>query len=135
MKYTIQRLDGRYTHKDLFQYYIGFTNRMNTNKGPLFFCQVQQWFMETYGFSAEIRQYADILKWNQTHSTLSFAMARKFGGHPLFQQGSTEQVDTTNICNPHWSWTNGYDDLRIYVAGDAELTFFQLKFQVDSKHH
>jgi len=36
--------------------------------------------------------------------------------------------DLPSHCNPHWSWTNGYDDLRIYVRGAAELNFFQLKW-------
>jgi hypothetical protein len=39
--------------------------------------------------------------------------------------------ETPTHCNPHWSWTNGYDDLRIYVATDAEMAFFTLKYAQD----
>jgi hypothetical protein len=38
-----------------------------------------------------------------------------------------------DVCNTHWSWTNGYNDLRIYVASDKELTFFQLAHPQDNK--
>ena len=33
--------------------------------------------------------------------------------------------------NYAWSWTNGYDDLRIYVRGEQELAFFKLAHSVD----
>jgi hypothetical protein len=36
-------------------------------------------------------------------------------------------------CNPHWSWSNSYQDLRIYVATEKELTFFQLAHPIDQK--
>ena len=112
MKYEIVKLDGRYTHRDLFQYCIKFGQRMGVNRGPLCFTQAQRWFFETYGWSAEIRQYDDIVRWFKTNN-------RWINPTPM---------DLPPECNPHWSWTNGYDDLRIYVASDAELTFFQLKF-------
>jgi hypothetical protein len=38
---------------------------------------------------------------------------------------------TPAYCNPHWSWTNGYDDLRIYVSSSTELVFFKLKWKGD----
>ena len=34
-------------------------------------------------------------------------------------------------CNPLWSWSNGYEELRIYIKGDKELAFFQLSHPVD----
>ena len=117
MKYEIVKLDGRYTHRDLFQYCIKFGQRMGINRGPLCFTQAQRWFFETYGWSAEIRQYDDIVRWFKTNN-------RWINPTPM---------DLPPECNPHWSWTNGYDDLRIYVATDAELTFFQLKFSQDTQ--
>jgi hypothetical protein len=131
MKYTIQRLDGRYSHKDLFQYYIGFSTRMSHDQGPLCFNQVQKWFTETYGWSAEVRQYADILNWAQTTNNISMTMHKKFGNHPMFRQNSLSRVDVPDCCNPLWSWTNSFEDLRIYVKSDAELSFFCLAFPVD----
>lgn len=112
MKYEIQRLDGRFSYRNLFQYCIKFGGRMSLSRGPLHFTQVQRWFFETYGWSAEIRQYAEIRTWITTNN-------RVLKGQP---------AEIPVECNPHWSWTNGYDDLRIYVATDKELNFFQLRW-------
>ena len=115
MKYEIVKLDGRFSYRNLFQYCIKFGGRMSLSRGPLHFTQVQRWFSDTYGWSAEIRQYAEIRQWIMTNNRML--------------KGSPSEVPEE--CNPHWSWTNGYDDLRIYVATDAELNFFQLKYPCD----
>ena len=112
MRYEIQRLDGRFTYRDLFQYTIKFHNKMSHGQGPLAFTRVQKWFTETYGWSAEIRQYSQIVTWIHTNN-------RVLKGTP---------TEIPAECSPHWSWTNGYDDLRIYVQGDKELNFFQLRW-------
>jgi hypothetical protein len=131
MKYTIQLLDGRYSYNQLFEYYIGFSNRMSREQGPLYFTLVQKWFTETYGWSAEVKLYADILQWTKFYNSTSVNMYKKFGSHPLLNQNPPTLQDTPSICNSHWSWTNSYDDLRIYVASDKELTFFQLAHPID----
>lgn len=118
MKYEILRLDGRYTYRDLFSYCIKFSNRMSVGKGPEQFNQAQKWFFDTYGWSAEIRNYDEIRKW-YTKSVPIMAVKGRW---------ATPQTDLPETCNPHWSWTNGYEDLRIYVKSDAELNFFQLKW-------
>jgi hypothetical protein len=68
--------------------------------------------METYGWSAEIRQYDDMRAWITTNNRVL--------------KGQAAEIPPE--CNPYWSWTNGYDDLRIYVASDRELNFFQLRW-------
>jgi hypothetical protein len=109
MKYEILKLDGRFTYRDLFEYCIKFSNSMTVDRGPLQFNDALRWFFNTYGWSAEIRDYSKMQKWAvQTTQWL----------------GILEDVPAH--CNPHWSWTNGYNDLRIYVATDKELAFFQL---------
>lgn len=112
MKYEIQRLDGRFTYRDLFQYTIKWPNRMSNRQGPINFTRVQKWFSDTYGWSAEVRQYADIRSWVETNNR--------------FMKG--QAVEMPEECSKHWSWTNGYEDLRIYVATDRELNFFQLRW-------
>jgi hypothetical protein len=118
MKYEIVKLDGRFTYRDLFGYCIKFSNRMAVDHGPLKFNDAMQWFMETYGWSAEIRDYSKMQKWTRQATT--------WMGSTRLQsaQGVLEQLP--DHCNPYWSWTNGYDDLRIYVATEKELGFFQL---------
>jgi len=123
MKYTIQRLDKRYSHSDLFQYYVGFTSRMQSDRGPEYFNDALQWFTRTYGWSAEIKQYKDIKRYNTAVNTVAHLMKQKFGNHPL---GAPNQYSMPSCCNESWSWSNLYNDLRIYVATDRELAFFQL---------
>ena len=117
MKYTIQKLDGRYRYRNWFEYYIGFSARMSNSSGPQSFNQALKFLVEAYGWSAEVRQYEEIYQWNQLKLPM---MAVKGGwGRPLPDK-------LPDNCNPHWSWTNGYDDLRIYLATDKELAYFQL---------
>ena len=123
MKYTIHKLDGRFSYRDWFAYYIGFTGGMAQGHGPLHYNNALKWFMETYGWSAEIREYAKMRSWTKTGTTWMGNYSRNTA------LGILEELP--DHCNPHWSWTNGYDDLRIYVATDAELNFFTLKHAVD----
>ena len=126
MKYRIVKLDGRFTYRKWFEYYIGFSNNMNMDQGPLQFNNAVKWFIDTYGWSAEIRQYDRMMRWIDA-------------GRAIVGQGWANRLapgiltEPPDHCNPHWSWTNGYDDLRIYVKSSAETAFFQLKFPVDQK--
>ena len=131
MKYTIQRLDKRYSYSDLFQYYIGFTKSMMNNRGPEHFNDTLRWFTKTYGWSAEINQYSGMLKYYTISNGMVSLMHTKFRNHPLLQQPSTPQKPFPECCKNVWSWSNTFDDLRIYVATDRELTFFQLAFPID----
>ena len=128
MKYTIQRLDKRYSHADIFQYYIKFSARQTIDRGPECFNEALQWFTRTYGWSAEIKQYVDIKRYSTAFNNVTHHMQRKFGNHPL---GVPNQHPIPDCCNELWSWSNLYDDLRVYVATDRELTFFQLTFPID----
>jgi hypothetical protein len=119
------KLDGRYTYRDLFEYCIKFSNRMAVNQGPLQFNDALEWFRDTYGWSAEIRDYSKMQKW--------MVQATAWLGSRQIQQASGISEDLPAHCNPYWSWTNGYDDLRIYVASERELAFFQLAHPVDQK--
>ena len=118
MKYDIMKLDGRYTYRDWFAYCIKFSNRMAVDQGPLKFNNAVRWFFETYGWSAEIRAYSKMQKWTQ--------QATAWLGSRQLQRASGILEDLPAHCNPYWSWTNGYDDLRIYVVTEKELAFFQL---------
>ena len=120
MKYEIQRLDGRFSYRHLFEYCIKFSNSMSSQQGPLCFSDVQKWFFQTYGWSAEIRVYEKLSRWTTQMNQVSVNSTHKSASGIL-----TELPDH---CNPHWSWTNGYDDLRIYMASEKELAFFQLAF-------
>lgn len=116
MKYKTVKLDGRWSYRKFFEYAIIFTGRMTNHQGPAHFTEAQKWFFDTYGWSAEIRQWADIRDYY----------------HNVFNYISPNAVSEMPECvNPYWSWTNGYEDLRIYVKSPQELTLFQLKYPVD----
>lgn len=122
MKYTVQKLDGRFSYNRYFKYYIGFSHRMSNGQGPLSFTRAQKWFVDTHGWSAEIRQWSEILSW---YSKAIPMMAVRGG----WMRPNTEELPPE--CNLNWSWTNGMDDLRIYIAGDKELAFFQLAHPIE----
>lgn len=115
MNYKIVKLDGRWSYRSFFDYAIIFGGRMTQSEGPLNFANVQKYFFDTYGWSAEIRQWANIRE------------------HLVIQTKYIKpgKLVLPECVNPHWSWTNGYDDLRLYVKGTEELMLFQLKYPVD----
>lgn len=118
MQYKIRKLDGRYTHREYFEYCLIFLPQMAPNhKGVLWFNDIQQWFTRTYGYTAEIRDWSAMLRYY--HSFRNYL----------------DDTDLPDYVNFHWSWTNGYDDLRIYVKGTKELTMFKLANPVDSKEY
>lgn len=120
MKYQIHQLDGRHSYRELFQYYLRFSGSMNQNHGPLQFNQAMAWCIQTYGWSAEIREYNKISRWCVTGN-----MIRQQPFSARLAQGILTELPM--CCNPKWSWSNRMgDDLRIYLASDAELGFFQL---------
>lgn len=120
MKYTIQRTDGRHSHNDLFRFYIGFSRNLHSNFGPACFNHCVKWFIETYGYSAEVGHYKEIKQYFDTMSQLGISPSKEHA-----------DLTGTSLCNPKWSWTIGYNDLRIYVANSQELAFFQLSHPVD----
>lgn len=124
MNYKIQKLDGRHSYRRWFEYYIGFRQSMSYGQGPLQFAQAQKWFFDTYGWSAEIRQWADIHRWT--------AMGLQAAARPWTTEDAVME-HLPAVCNRHWSWTNGATDLRIYLATDQELAFFQLAHPIDQK--
>ncbi len=121
MIYQFHQLDGRHSHRDRFQYYLGFSNNMARQSGPLYFNDVMTWCIRTYGWSAEVHQMRRIQSWTTTMVALNSVASGMLTAEP-------------DYCNPHWSWTNVIgDDLRIYLRGDEELGWFQLAHPVDLK--
>lgn len=118
MKYKIHRLDRRYSYSSMFDYYIGFSDSMINGQGPLNFTRAQKWFHDTYGRSAEVKLYAKIKYWIKTQSFVAGS-------------NSVANIDLIPECNQYWSWCSNTDDLRIYVATDKELAFFQLTHPLD----
>lgn len=115
MKYKIRKLDGRYSYREYFKYCIVFPNVQLSYRYVEHFNNALQWFVQTYGPSTEIRMWKDILDHRN-----------RFGAVLLDEEPLPEYV------NFNWSWSNGYDDLRIYIKSEKELSFFKLANPVDS---
>ena len=121
MKYKIRKLDGRYSYREFFKYTIVFNRGMNHhNRGVEWFNTTKLWFEQSYGTSAEIRDWKTVRDWYHRMAPVN----------ALFQD---QQYTVPEFVNYAWSWTNGYDDLRIYVRGEQELAFFKLANSVDLK--
>jgi len=85
-------------------------------KFVLDFTTAQEYFLNTYGWSAEVRQWVDIYNYYKFKN-----------GGPYFSPES----EMPKCVNMYWSWTNGFNDLRIYVKSEKELTLFRLKYPID----
>jgi hypothetical protein len=126
MKCHIQKLDRRYSYNDRFQHALIFQREMSRGQGPLHFNHAMQWCVQTWGWSAEVRQYYDMIRWSEM-----IMNPLRFISTPA--QIAAAEHTLPAECNPQWSWGNGMDDLRIYLKSGAELAFFQLAHQVDQK--
>jgi len=95
---------------------------MGIDAGPLSFCQTTDWFTEKYGPSCEVRQWFEMKEWQEAYSKIISATKAS---------NMTPEVinDAKKYVNPHWSWSNGTEDLRVYICSDKELTFFNLSFE------
>lgn len=114
MNYKVVKLDKRYANNELFSYYAGYYNTISATNGPEKFNQALEWCTQTFGWSAEIQQYIKMLD--------HFIAVNKLS---VYQKLPTQRSE---YCNPLWSWSNHYDDLRIYFHSDKELMHFQLRF-------
>lgn len=108
MKYKIKKLDGRYAHHNYFAYCIDFPRNQF---GPADFHQVMEWMIDTYGYSAEVRDFMHIR--NMLQKRLQF---------------NVPDSNNPKCVNQLWTWTNGSENLRIYLKGDKEATYFALKW-------
>ena len=113
MQYIIKKLDGRYSHRKFFKYCVEFSK---SQWGPLQFHTAVKWMNDTYGYTAEIRDWQHILNLHERHRVYNLTTN-----------------NTPDVVNYNWSWTNGYDDLRIYIKSDKELGFFKLKWPSNSR--
>jgi hypothetical protein len=108
MKYYVKKLDGRYAHNRHFDYCVEFSRNQF---GPVEFHTAMAWMIETYGYSAEVRDFMWIR-----------SMLEKR------QQFNVPNSNVPAFINPLWSWTNGSNNLRLYMKSEKELSFFKLKW-------
>lgn len=100
--YTIKRIDRRYSGSHFAQYRIQINDDCNQMGFPDkvdLYRRMRDWCTDTWGHSCEVRYHG------------------YFEYHRL-------------PYNLHWAWSNPgkYHLFYFYLASDAELTMFQLKF-------
>lgn len=114
MKYSVKKLDGRYAYNNYFEYCIEFPRGQ---WGPIEFHTAMGWMIETYGYSAEVRDFMYIR---------GMLLKR--------QQFNVPNSDAPYFVNQLWSWTNGSESLRIYMKSEKEVSFFKLKWAKDENN-
>lgn len=87
---------------------------MTHDHQPVYFIQACEWFIKTYGMSAEIRQWEEM----RVFSEIPFL--------PYLKNLSAADL----YVNKHWSWSNGSSDLRLYIKGEQELSLFLLSHKL-----
>lgn len=111
MKYSIRKLDNRFSYSSHFAYCVMFKKDMDDEQGPLNFEKAIDWFRKAYGASA------NITNWVKIHSYYDRRLQFVPNHDPM-----------PEIVNPNWSWSIDYNELRIYIKTDAELSFFKLTY-------
>ena len=108
MHYEIIKLDGRFAGFDVFKYRVQFVKPPYRSQSLTF------WETEIYNNFCTVR--------NWCLETYGNSCERDMRVH----------IETPN---PQWAWHVNLNtkDLYIYLQGDKELSFLQLKFQVDQK--
>lgn len=124
MKYTVQKLDGRFSYNDRFRWLLSWPATMYQDQSILRFNQALQWCIQTWGWSVEVRQYYEIAKWTERNSLLA---------QTVQWNGNRADLELPPECNSSWSWGNEFDNLRIYLLDDQALSWFQLAHPVDQK--
>jgi len=103
MKYTHQALDNRHSHNQVFKHMIRFP-KSHYGTGVLDFDRARRWFTEKYGWSQDVELQVEMHRNKRLHQ---------------------EAYEPDDI-NTHWAFLSKYDDYRIYVATEQELSFFIL---------
>jgi hypothetical protein len=101
-KYTVQQIDRRYSGSHFARYRIYINDCVDVRDFPAkidLYRRMRDWCDDTWGHSCEVRYHEYLGRCGRG-------------------------------VNPHWSWNNPgkYNQFYFFLAGDAELTLFELKF-------
>ena len=125
MEFNLKYTDRRHRYHKWFFAYLSFGKKMGISYGPLGFCQACEWFATHYGASAEVTLWHDMRDWRDSLTKMGIQAATS----PQKNSVSLASEKDNNIdkyVNPHWAWSNGTEDLRIYICSEKELNFFHI---------
>jgi hypothetical protein len=107
MQYQITHMDRRHSWRDSFEYMLEFANR-GGGTGVLDFDRARRWMNRTWGWSQDVR----------TREHIHQAIERPVSLNCV--------VTPADDINPAWAYSIEYRNYRIYLKGQAELSWFQL---------
>jgi len=106
MKIDIKKTDGRNTGYPHFKFFITLSDSnpyRNRARQTMFF-EIREWAWATWGASKEVDEWVSDKFW-------------------------TNPPNIPKCQNEHWCWINDNKIYRIYLAGDAELVLFKLRWE------
>jgi hypothetical protein len=106
MKIIIKKTDKRHTGHPDFKFFITpieYSPYRNRARQTMFF-EIREWAWATWGASKEVEEWAADKIW-------------------------TSPPNIPKCQNEHWCWVNDNKNYRIYLAGDAELVLFKLRWE------
>ena len=105
MRYEVVKLDKRHSWYNHFDYMLEFSKRTWVGTGVLDFDRSRRWMNQTWGWSQDVKTRDELV---------------------------VRRMDPVNLVvqdediNLHWAYSVQYNDYRIYLASDKELSWFQL---------
>jgi len=112
MRYQVTKLDKRHSWCAQFAYMLEFSKSSWQGTGVLDFDRARRWMNSNWG-------------WSQDVETRSNLLQRRMD--PVNTAVQDEDV------NQHWSYSVEYNNYRIYLKDDKELSWFQLSHPVNDK--
>jgi len=104
MRYEVTKLDRRHSWYAQFAYMLEFSKSTWKGTGVLDFDRARRWFTTNYGWGQDVEVRSELLRVQQHHAE-------------LFEPDD---------INDAWAFSAKYNDYRIYVATDKELSWFLL---------
>lgn len=111
MKIIIKKTDKRHTGHPDFKFLITpieYSPYRNRDCQTMFF-EIREWAWATWGASKEVDEWVSDKIWTSPG----------WAGPPIISK----------CQNEHWCWISDNKIYRIYLAGDAELVLFKLRWE------
>lgn len=115
INFIFTKMDRRHTGNEYFKYYVKVaskpigkygTQNYNTHAAIIMFNILRNWCIDTWGPSCELN----------TYMMFAFNNAKNNFSHP-------------GLINQHWAWNCIDQQKRIYLIGDEELAWVELRWK------
>jgi len=111
MRYEVIKLDKRHSWCAQFAYMLEFSKSTWKGTGVLDFDRARRWMNSTWGWSQDVETRSNLLQRRMDPANTA--------------------VQDEDI-NRHWAYSVQYNDYRIYLTSEKELSWFQLNHPVSN---